>query len=146
MRLMSLCVCLLLSPLTLVSWWLSLVASPELPSPYHAETLSCPPECSEFSALYFDPSAEKGDTFIIYNYYLLYISIYLCHANAVLTYIETNLESAQQAAATTTTTIIVCNTLMLILLLPLNNEPAAIFFSANRWVCRYWYTYVKQQD
>lgn len=121
------CVCLLLSPLTLVSWWLSLVASPELPSPYHAETLSCPPECSEFSALYFDPSAEKGDTFIIYNYYLLYISIYLCHANAVLTYIETNLESAQQAAATTTT-IIVCNTLMLILLLPLNNEPAAIFF------------------
>lgn len=58
------------SSLTLVSWWLSLAASPELSSPYHAETLSCPPECSELSALHFDPSEAKGNMFII-NYLLM---------------------------------------------------------------------------
>lgn len=44
---------------TRVSSWTSPVVSPRPSFPYHAGTLSCPPGCSELSALHFDPVENR---------------------------------------------------------------------------------------
>lgn len=58
---------------TLVSWWPSLVVSPTPSFPCHAATPSCPPGCSELSALYFDPVRSKKNLTCSYPGMLLII-------------------------------------------------------------------------